>query len=52
VNDLKFSADANYLIAAIGQEHKLGRWSINKNSKNSVLIIKLNTTENENTISK
>ncbi|RNA10783.1 U3 small nucleolar RNA-interacting 2 isoform X2 [Brachionus plicatilis] len=41
VNDLKFSEDGSYLIAGVGQEHKLGRWSINKNAKNSILIIKL-----------
>jgi hypothetical protein len=29
------------LIAAVGQEHKLGRWSINKGVKNAVVVIKL-----------
>ncbi len=47
VNDLKFTSDGNYLIAAIGQEHKLGRWSIVKNVKNSTLVIKLNISNEQ-----
>jgi len=38
---LKFSEDGKYLIAAIGQEHKLGRWSSKKIAKNSTIIIKM-----------
>jgi ribosomal RNA-processing protein 9 len=41
VNDLRFSEDGKCLIAAIGQEHKLGRWSSIKSAKNSIAIIKL-----------
>lgn len=41
VNDLKFSEDGTYLFAAIGQEHKLGRWTSNKKAKNSIISIKL-----------
>jgi ribosomal RNA-processing protein 9 len=44
VNDLKFSEDGTYLYAAIGQEHKLGRWSTNKKAKNSVEVIKMEIT--------
>lgn len=44
MNDLKFSEDGNYLIAAVGQEHKLGRWSKAKSAKNSILVIKLNSS--------
>jgi len=45
VNDLKFSEDGSYLIAAIGQEHRLGRWSTIKSAKNSTLLIKMNLDE-------
>ena len=45
---MKFSEDGAYLIAAIGQEHKLGRWSISKNAKNTIAIIKLNISDNQN----
>jgi hypothetical protein len=41
VNDLRFSSDGTHLIAAVGQEHKLGRWSTIKSVKNTVSIIKL-----------
>jgi hypothetical protein len=41
VNDLKFSSDGTNLIVAVGQEHKLGRWSTNKSVKNTISIIKL-----------
>ncbi|CAF5134760.1 unnamed protein product, partial [Rotaria magnacalcarata] len=41
VNDLKFSSDGNYLVVAIGQEHRLGRWWTVKSAKNVVLIYKL-----------
>ena len=41
VNDLKFSQDGSLLIASIGQEHRLGRWSSMKNAKNAVAVIRL-----------
>ena len=41
VNSLEFAADGKTLIAGIGQEHKLGRWSVNKKAKNSIVVIKL-----------
>ena len=41
VNSLKFSSNGEFLVAGIGQEHKLGRWWSDKSSKNSVVIIKL-----------
>lgn len=44
---MKFSNDGTYLIAAVGQEHKLGRWSSIKNAKNSIIIIKFDIS-NEN----
>jgi ribosomal RNA-processing protein 9 len=44
---LKFSNDGQYLIAAVGQEHKLGRWSRIKESTNSIAIIKFDKNNNE-----
>jgi ribosomal RNA-processing protein 9 len=41
VNALSFSASGNYLIAGIGQEHRLGRWMKLKPVKNAVHIILL-----------
>lgn len=45
INNLEISADGSKLIVAVGQEHKLGRWSVNKKAKNSVLVIKLEYLE-------
>lgn len=39
VNSLSFSTSGNYLIAGIGQEHRLGRWMRLKHAKNAVRII-------------
>lgn len=41
VNSLAFTSDGSKLIAAIGQEHRLGRWWRIKEAKNSILIIPL-----------
>lgn len=41
VNSLAFTNDGSKLIAAIGQEHRLGRWWRIKDAKNHVLIIPL-----------
>ncbi|XP_061202884.1 U3 small nucleolar RNA-interacting protein 2 [Neopsephotus bourkii] len=41
VNSLKFSAAGDFLVAGIGQEHRLGRWWRIKGAKNSVCIIPL-----------
>lgn len=41
VNALAFTSDGHYLIAAVGQEHRLGRWSRNAKAKNSVVIVPL-----------
>ena len=42
VNALKFAQDGKYLIAGIGQEHRLGRWWRLKDAKNSICVIQLN----------
>ncbi|GJQ67081.1 putative U3 small nucleolar RNA-interacting protein [Trypoxylus dichotomus] len=41
INDLSFTEGGKYLIACVGNEHKLGRWNIIKDAKNSVLKIPL-----------
>lgn len=43
VNSLSFTSDGKLLIAGIGQEHRMGRWTVVKEAKNSVLIISLLT---------
>ncbi|NXL09293.1 U3IP2 protein, partial [Mesembrinibis cayennensis] len=41
VNSLKFSAAGDFLVAGLGQEHRLGRWWRLKEAKNSICIIPL-----------
>lgn len=41
VNDLRFSTSGEFLVAAVGQEHRLGRWWRNKEARNSIVIIPL-----------
>lgn len=41
VNSLAFTNDGTKLIAAIGQEHRLGRWWRIKDAKNSIIIVPL-----------
>jgi len=41
VNSLVFSSTGRLLIAGIGQEHRLGRWSRIKEAKNGIRIIPL-----------
>ncbi|GIY16177.1 u3 small nucleolar RNA-interacting protein 2 [Caerostris extrusa] len=38
VNSLKFSLSGKYLVAGIGQEHRLGRWWRMKEAKNSIVL--------------
>ena len=42
INSLQFSASGKYLIAGVGQEHRLGRWCRLKQAKNAVCVVKLN----------
>ena len=44
VNGLAFSKNASYLVAAVGQEPRLGRWGREKGSKNSLFIQRLKLT--------
>lgn len=41
VNNLIFNADGSKLFAAIGQEHRLGRWWRLADAKNHILVIDL-----------
>lgn len=41
VNSLKFTSDGKRLIAAIGREHRLGRWDVVKTVKNNIVVIPL-----------
>lgn len=41
VNSLSFTNDGTKLIAAVGQEHRLGRWWRIKEAKNSIVVIPL-----------
>ncbi|XP_015903984.1 U3 small nucleolar RNA-interacting protein 2 [Parasteatoda tepidariorum] len=38
VNSLRFTPSGKYLVAAVGQEHRLGRWRRIKPAKNCVVI--------------
>lgn len=41
INGLAFTSDGQHLIAAVGQEHRLGRWWRDPSAKNSVVVIPL-----------
>jgi len=41
VNSLKFSPSGSFLVAGLGQEHRLGRWWRFKEAKNQLVIIPL-----------
>lgn len=45
VNSLQFTSNGQYLIAGIGQEHRLGRWWTIKDAKNKILVIPLKRNE-------
>ncbi|XP_043564409.1 U3 small nucleolar RNA-interacting protein 2 isoform X1 [Chiloscyllium plagiosum] len=44
VNCLKFSSSGEFLVAGMGQEHRLGRWWRLKEAKNGICIIPLKKT--------
>ncbi|KAF6029183.1 hypothetical protein EB796_012529 [Bugula neritina] len=50
VNDLQFASGGKFLVAALGQEHKLGRWWTMKEAKNALAIIKLPKTDSKSSI--
>lgn len=48
VNSLVFSASSRLLIAAVSQEHALGRWQRIKEAKNAVQVFPLKYDTNYN----
>lgn len=57
VNGLAVSSSGKFIVAAVGQEHRLGRWERLKNVRNEVCVVPLptedasvamNTTESAN----
>jgi hypothetical protein len=42
VNGLAISNTGRFLMAAVGQEHRLGRWSRNSAARNAIQLIPLN----------
>ncbi|XP_026868287.2 U3 small nucleolar RNA-interacting protein 2 [Electrophorus electricus] len=47
VNSLKFSTSGKFLVAGVGQEHRLGRWWRVKDAKNGLYIIPLKRQNRE-----
>ena len=45
INSLSFSADGKYLLAGVGQEHRLGRWFCDKKGRNGIAFISLQYNE-------
>lgn len=41
MNGLAISSSGRFLVAAIGQEHKFGRWARNAAARNGVQLIPL-----------
>ncbi len=41
VNEIHFTWDKKYLIAAISKEHRLGRWKCIKEAKNQIIVLPL-----------
>lgn len=41
VNGLAVSSTGKFLVAAVGQEHRLGRWEHQKKARNEVCVVQL-----------
>lgn len=41
INSLAFTSDGTKLVAAVGQEHRMGRWWRIKEAKNSIVVVPL-----------
>ncbi|KAF0686379.1 Aste57867_21823 [Aphanomyces stellatus] len=41
VNALAFPKDGQFLVAGVGKEHRCGRWQVQKDAKNGVVLIAL-----------
>lgn len=46
VNGLAVSSTGQFFVAAVGQEHRLGRWEHDKKAKNEVCVVPLPAGEN------
>ncbi|XP_028401907.1 U3 small nucleolar RNA-interacting protein 2-like [Dendronephthya gigantea] len=44
VNSLAFSSDGSFLVAGMGQEHRLGRWWRLKSAKNCIFVVPITRT--------
>uniref|UniRef100_A0AAG5DK96 U3 small nucleolar RNA-interacting protein 2 n=1 Tax=Anopheles atroparvus TaxID=41427 RepID=A0AAG5DK96_ANOAO len=45
INAIEFTSDGQFLIVAVGQEHRLGRWWTLRNAKNRILMIPLSLAD-------
>ena len=43
INSLEMSACGGWIVAGLGQEHRLGRWWRDKKARNKLAIIRVNT---------
>lgn len=41
VNGLAVSSTGKFVVAAVGQEHRLGRWEHDKKARNEVCVVSL-----------
>lgn len=41
INGLDMSDDGSLLVACVGQEHRLGRWTRNATAKNGIVVVRL-----------
>ncbi|XP_014676960.1 PREDICTED: U3 small nucleolar RNA-interacting protein 2-like, partial [Priapulus caudatus] len=44
VNALRFASSGDFIVAGVGQEHRLGRWWRRRDARNSVCIVPLKRT--------
>ncbi|CAJ0573171.1 unnamed protein product, partial [Mesorhabditis spiculigera] len=47
VNDMRFSADGKILACGVGKEHKFGRWWIDEDAQNSIVVLALSDGTSE-----
>lgn len=50
VNGLSFAPSGNILVAAVGQEHRLGRWARIPKVPNGIAIIQLGLSKTSNNL--
>jgi hypothetical protein len=47
INSLRISTDHKTIVAAVGQENRLGRWMVNKKTRNGILVLRIGDKEIE-----